>query len=182
MGESAPGAPSDLVVYQEILASVRPDWIIDTFDADGGRSRFWASMCDLLDHGKVLSLGAGAANDKPTHERLEYVSGKGIDETTQNWVRELVGDDSALVFLGGPSPRQRLVVEFEAFAPLVPVGSYVIVQDTVLNGHPVRPAFGPGPQEAIRQIKQRYPEFMSDLEIERSAVSFNPAGYFKRVR
>ncbi len=182
LGESAPGAPSDLVIYQEILASVRPDWIIDTFDADGGRSLFWASMCDLLDHGKVLSLGAGAASDKPTHERLEYVSGKGIDETTQNQVRELVGDDSALVFLGGPSPRQRLVVEFEAFAPLVPVGSYVIVQDTVLNGHPVWPAFGPGPQETIRQIKQRYPEFMSDLEIERSAISFNPAGYLKRVR
>ena len=42
--------------------------------------------------------------------------------------------------------------EFEVYSPLVPVGSYVIIEDTIVNGHPVWPGFGPGPFEAVKRI------------------------------
>ena len=40
----------------------------------------------------------------------------------------------------------------------------------------------PGPQEAIRLLKQDHPEFMSDLEVQRYALTLNANGFLKRVR
>ena len=51
-----------------------------------------------------------------------------------------------------PEDSRQRVREFELYAPLVPVGSYVIVEDTIVNGHPVWPGFGPGPMEAVKRI------------------------------
>ena len=64
----------------------------------------------------------------------------------------------------------------------MPVESYVIVEQSVVNGAPVWPAFGPGPQEAIRLLKQDHPEFMSDLEVQRYTLTLNANGFLKRVR
>ena len=49
-------APTDLFVYQELVTTVRPDWIIETGTAGGGRALFLASVCELLDHGQVISI------------------------------------------------------------------------------------------------------------------------------
>ena len=57
----------------------------------------------------------------------------------------LVGDGRALVILGTRGSRQRIKREFDLYAPLVPIGSYVVVEDTMVNGHPVWPGFGSGP-------------------------------------
>ena len=53
---ASPRRPADLFAYQEIIDRVRPDWIIETGTGDGGRALFLASICDLLDHGQVLSV------------------------------------------------------------------------------------------------------------------------------
>ena len=73
------------------------------------------------------------------------------------------------------------MVEFEAYAPLVPVGSYVIVDGTIVNGAPVWPGFGPGPAEAVKRIRAAHGEFMADLEVEKYSLTFNPDGYLKRL-
>ena len=44
----------------------------------------------------------------------------------------------------------------------MPVGSYVIVTDTVVNGRPVWPAFGPGPAEAVKRILAMHGDFVAD--------------------
>ena len=76
--------------------------------------------------------------------------------------REIVGDGRGLVVLGSCTDRASTNREFEAYAPLVPVGSYVVVTDTIVNGHPVWPAFGPGPAEAVKQVLSRHGEFVAD--------------------
>ena len=68
-------------------------------------------------------------------------------------VAQIVGDQpKGLVVLGSRGPRQRVLAEFETYSQFVSVGSYVIVEDTIVGGHPVWPSFGAGPGEAAKQI------------------------------
>ncbi|MSP52255.1 MAG: hypothetical protein EXQ91_07690 [Alphaproteobacteria bacterium] len=39
--------------------------------------------------------------------------------------------------------------ELTAGVPLLMPGDYLVVEDTIVNGHPVRPQFGPGSMEEI---------------------------------
>jgi cephalosporin hydroxylase len=97
-------------------------------------------------------------------------------------VQDLVGDaPKALVILGSRTKRDRTRREFEAYAPLVPVGSYVVIEHTALNGFPIDASFGPGPHEALRRILNVHGEFVADTERERHALTFNPGGFLKRI-
>ena len=84
--------------------------------------------------------------------------------------------------LGSRGNRQRMMAEFALYAPLVPLGSYVVMEDTIVNGHPVWPSFGPGPFEAARQSLAARDDFVPDLDLERAGLTFNPQGFLKRVR
>jgi cephalosporin hydroxylase len=97
-------------------------------------------------------------------------------------VRAITGEASnALVVLGSRTDVARTTQQFERYASLVPVGSFVVVEDTLVNGHPVWPGFGPGPHEAIARILARHPEFVQDTSRERHGLTFNPGGYLRRV-
>jgi cephalosporin hydroxylase len=181
LGQPVAAAPTDLVVYQEIIASVRPDWIIETGTFGGGRALFFASICDLLGHGRVVSVG----NDelaRPEHARVDYVVAPPHEPAAAEAVRAIVGDDpNALVLLGSRNGTPRLVNEFEMYAPLVRIGSYVIVENTIVNGHPVWPGYGPGPAEALRRILPEHGEFVQDTAWEKHALTFNPGGFLRRI-
>ena len=87
-----------------------------------------------------------------------------------------------MVVLGSLVDRHTTSEEFERYAPLVPVGSYVVIADTVVNGHPVWAGFGPGPAEAVKQILARNGNFAPDPKMEKYHLSFNPGGYLRRGR
>ena len=175
--------PGDLFAYQELVASLRPDWIVEVGARGGGRSAFLADVAELVGHGRVLSVDEADPADLPTHERITRVRGGTTDEATVAAVRRHVGDDArVLLILGSRQPRTTVQREFDAYAPLVPPGSYAIVEDTIVNGHPVWPDFGPGPAEAARQILAANPDFVVDPLMERYPPTFNPGGFLRRVR
>ena len=43
----------------------------------------------------------------------------------------------------------HVLAEMKLLRPLLSAGDYLIVEDSILNGHPVLPGWGPGPYEAI---------------------------------
>jgi cephalosporin hydroxylase len=183
LGRAHQSAPTDLLAYQQLITSVRPDWVIETGPGEGGRTLFLAGVCELADQGKVISIGEHLAEDLPIHPRITYVDGPPTAPVTVERVKGIVGPEPrALLLLGGRLSRQETEAQFEAYAPLVPVGSHVIVADTLVNGNPVWTAFGAGPFEAVRQILARHGEFAIDPEPERYSLTFNPGGFLKRVR
>lgn len=68
------------------------------------------------------------------------------------------------------------------FAPYVSKGSYLIVTDSNINGHPVFSDFGPGPFEAVQEFLEECDEFEVDPAREKHKLTFNPSGYLKRVK
>ena len=175
-------APTDLLAYQEIVSRVRPDWVIHIAGSDPARPSFLASICDLVGHGKVLSVGEPGGESTASHPRLLCCAGEPLDAGVRDHVHSLVPAGDAVVVLGACADRDATTAQFDAYADLVGVGSYVVVTDTVVNGHPVWPSYGPGPMEGLRQILNRNGHFVPDPEMEKYALSFNPGGFLRRVR
>jgi cephalosporin hydroxylase len=182
LGAPVRTAPTDLLAYQEIISRVRPEWVVDVGGSDPGRPTFLASICQLIGHGKVLSIGERDGEGQPPHPRLLCCPPEPLDASVRDHVHSLVGGGNAVVVLGTCAHRDATTAQFEAYADLVGVGSYVLVTDTVVNGHPVWTSFGPGPMEGIKQILNRNGDFVSDPEMEKYALSFNPGGFLRRVR
>ena len=67
-----------------------------------------------------------------------------------------------------------------AYAPLVTPGSYLVVEDTNLNGHPVDSDHGPGPAEAVAEFLERNDGFVRDESKEKFLLTFNPGGFLEK--
>jgi cephalosporin hydroxylase len=172
-------APTDLFVYQELVARLRPDWIIET-GAAPGQTLLFASICELLDHGEVVSIAATEPS-RVQHRRVHYVDGPPTSADTLERVRSLAGAATvALVVLGGATTANELVAEFAAYRSFVTPGSYAVIEHTAMNGRPVVTGPEDGPYEAVRRIVAGDREFVIDTELERYGLTFNPIGYLKR--
>jgi cephalosporin hydroxylase len=119
--------------------------------------------------------------DRPVHDRLRHLDGD-LDDATLSLLAEEVGSGSALVVLGREVDRDAVYADFLALSPLVSVGSYVVVTNTIVNGHPVWAGFGPGPAEAVKKIMTSHGDFVPDTTMEKYSLSYNPGGFLKRVR
>jgi cephalosporin hydroxylase len=115
-------------------------------------------------------------------ERVEFIKGSSTDPNIVAKVAKRVNGHKAVVILDSDHSKNHVLNELNAYAPLVNVGSYLIVQDTNLNGHPVKKDFGPGPMEAIEEFLATNKQFESDLSRERLLFTMHPKGYLKRIK
>ena len=74
-----------------------------------------------------------------------------------------------------------MLEELRLYATMVSEGSYLIVEDTNINGHPVFPSFGPGPYEAVTKFLAERSDFSPEREREKFLLTFNPRGYLKKL-
>jgi cephalosporin hydroxylase len=139
-----------------------------------------ASIFDQIGDGQVLSIDDRPVEKLAEHPRITYVRSDPADERTAAKVREIVGERPRALVILGAAKRAQVLAAFEHYAPLVPKGSYVVVEDTILNGNPVWTGFGPGPGEAVPTIVSES-DFEPDRSLERYALTFNPGGFLKRT-
>ena len=181
LGRPTHRAPTDLFVYQELIERLRPDWIVETRTGVGGLALFLASICDLVGGGLVLSIDGYPVGDPPEHSRITYLRGDPAAAGTAAQAREIVGQEPRALVILGAGTNSRVEAAFRNYAPFVPVGSYVVVEDTIIDANPVWPAFGRGPKSALPKILDEG-EFAQDPDLERLALTFNVGGFLKRVR
>lgn len=121
---------------------------------------------------------------RPAHPRITYLKGSSTAPEILKRVDAEVRSAAAgpvLVILDSDHHAEHVRAECELYGPLVTIGSYLIVEDTNINGHPIPWGEGPGPAEAVAGFLAEHPEFKADCSRERFLVTFNPGGYLKRV-
>jgi cephalosporin hydroxylase len=181
LGTQALKNPLDLWVYQEIMVETRPELVVETGTYRGGSALFLASVCDLLGTGEVVSIDIEPARDDyPAHPRITYLSGRSsTDPGVVAEVAERAAGKPVLVVLDSDHSQAHVEAELDAYAPLVPVGCYLVAEDS--NIGQIRKDLLPGPLEAVRAFLSRTKEFEIDRGREKFLVTFNPSGYLRRV-
>lgn len=180
--------PNDAWVIQEIISEVKPDYIIEAGTYRGGSAALWATILrEMNPAGHVITIdiedkSAKAREMDIAKKMVTFVIGSSTDPKVVAEIAEQVKGKRTLVILDSDHSRDHVLKELESYAPLVNVGSYIVVQDSNVNGHPVFHKHGPGPMEAIKAFLASVKNFEVDAERERLLHTTNPQGYLKRVR
>ena len=180
--------PNDAWIHQEIIAQVKPDFIVETGTWHGGSAALWATILQQVNpQGRIITIDindlAKAAKELPiVKDKVEFLIGSSVDPAIVAEVTKRVQGKKVLVILDSDHRKNHVLAEMKAYGPLVSKDSYMIVQDTNANGHPVLEKFGPGPMEAVEEFLATNDQFRPDHEAERLMFTMHPKGYLKRAR
>jgi cephalosporin hydroxylase len=183
LGTKLEKCPFDLWVYQEILYEIKPEIIVECGTYRGGSALYLASMCDLLNHGEVVTIDILERKNRPEHKRIEYILGSSTSSEVVEKVKgRIQGKSPVLVILDSDHEKEHVLNELNIYGEMVTRGSYLIVEDSNINGHPVKPEFGPGPMEAINEYMKNNSSYIVDKTKEKYFLTFNPQGYLRKVK
>ena len=173
----------DLWTIQETLAEIRPALLIESGTNRGGAALYYAHLFDLMGHGRVLTLDIAKMHEL-AHPRVEFLLGSSVSAPILDAVRtrvELAGGP-ILVILDSDHRDTHVLAELEAYARFVTPGSYVLVQDGVIDVLPIFAGDRPGPLPAIRRFLAQHPEFTVDqARCDRFLITQHPMGWLRRL-
>jgi cephalosporin hydroxylase len=187
LGVTALQNPNDAWIHQEIIVDVKPDFIVEAGTLYGGSAALWATVLQQVNaHGRVITIdikdqSAEAKKLPIVKQYVDFMIGSSTDPAIVGEITKRVGGRKVLVILDSDHSKDHVLAEMKAYAPLVSVGSYLIVQDTNINGHPVFTNFGPGPMEAVQEFLASNQQFKPDSNAERLMFTMHPKGYLKRI-
>ena len=198
MGRPIIQYPQDMIAMQEIIWEVQPDLIIETGIAHGGSLIYYASLLELIGKGEVLGIDIDirAHNRKeiekhPMYKRIKMIEGSSIsDEVAEKVKNEAKGKTSVLVSLDSNHTHAHVLRELELYSPLVTLGSYIVVFDTIVENLPEgyfsqkRPwGISNNPKTAVDEFLKTNNHFEIDHTIDNKLlISVAPGGYLKRVK
>jgi cephalosporin hydroxylase len=181
LGEPVRRSPADLLAYQELIVRLEPEHVIVT-GGDGQLPFYLASICELLGGGEVLHVAPADGGSGPSMPRLVRISGSPTDPAVADAVAErLAGSEANLVVLGAREESSDLVREFHLYSPYVPVGGYLVVENTIVGDGVVLSGDRNAPRRALKEILNSATDLVPDRTLEAYGASFNPEGYLRRL-
>lgn len=191
--------PNDIVATQEIIWRVKPDLIIETGVAHGGSLILSASMLELLGGDRRvigIDIDIRAHNRKeieahPLFKRIDLVEGSSIAPDIVAQVKKLsAGYKNVMVFLDSLHTHDHVAAELEIYAPMVTIGSYLVLPDTFIELFPKgyyahnRPwDVGNNPMTALRAFMKKNNDFEIDQELNgKLMITEAFDGYLRRVK
>ncbi len=117
------------------------------------------------------------------HPRIRLVEGSSTAPEVIAKVKALLPAAEGFVVLDSDHSEKHVYDEMKLYNEFVSVGSYMVVEDTNINGHPVVKWFGPGPMEAVDRFLKEDDRFQDDVAFwKRNYFSFHQYGWLKRVK
>ncbi len=212
MGRPIIQYPQDMIAMQELIWKIKPDLIIETGIAHGGSLIMNASLLALLDYCEAIENGLtldptnskrkvlGIDIDIRAHNRtaieahpmaslIHMIQGSSIASEVINQVHTFAANyNRVLVCLDSNHTHEHVLEELKAYAPLVSIGSYCCVFDTLIedmpsDAYPDRPwGYGNNPKTAVREYLKTHKEFENDKSIQNKLlITVATDGYLKRI-
>ncbi len=180
--------PMDMWIKQEIIQDIKPDVIVEAGTHRGGTALYYCMLMSVINpEGRVVTIDVESKAQQATSHPLFQKFGTSIigdsksDEVVRR-VAEIVRGKKVLVILDSWHEKNHVRREMEIYGKFVNPGSYMIVEDSNVNGHPVGPDYGPGPYEAIEDyMKTHAHEFMIDKAREKMRFTYFPNGFLKKI-
>lgn len=176
-------SPTDVWIYQEILYDLKPDVIVETGTFNGGSALFFASIFDLIGNGEIITVDIEDREGRPRHKRISYLLGSSVAQDVLDDIEKRISKkQKVMVVLDSDHSKNHVLNELRLYNKFVTPNNYLIVEDSNVNGHPVKPDFGPGPMEAIEEFLKESEDFTVDNDKEKYLLTFNPKGYLRKTR
>lgn len=193
--------PEDLLRVQEVIATVRPDVIIETGVAHGGSLVFYATLCKALGNGRVIGIdieirshNREAIEAHPLFDLIELIEGDSTDPATVSQVTERVSaGETTLILLDANHLKDHVLGELRAYADLVSLGSYFVVMDGIMEKLVGAPRTEPdwswnNPVSAIAEFLEEdsrfrgeEPPFAFNEGMVTERVTYWPRAFLRRV-
>jgi len=180
--------PLDMWNYQEIICERGIEWVLETGTRHGGSALFFADLLAARGaSGFVIPVDIDHNSLQiSTHPKLKLLRGDSTSPVTLNSIQELLPQTRGPMFviLDSDHRKAHVLRELEAYVPMMQRGDYLVVEDSCVNGHAVRPEFGPGPMEAIDEfIRGKGDLLVADTTREsKFGCTFAPRGYFTKKK
>ena len=189
MGVECQKSVSDMWNYQEILFELKPSLVIEFGTAVGGSALFFADIMRRIGEPfKVLSVDVTHGRLDPAARRdpdILFVESPSTVPAIAQRIQHLKSKFPGKIFaiLDSNHSMNHVLAEMKLLRPLLSAGDYLIVEDSMLNGHPVDPGWGPGPYEAIEAYEHEFPnDYTHDVAREKKfGWTQAPNGYLIRT-
>jgi cephalosporin hydroxylase len=181
--------PLDLWMMQQIIYETRPDFIVETGTFKGGSALYWAYTLNGmgLENSRVITadiqdLTATAAGNPLWKKYVTFFKASSTAPEIVSEIARRVKGHKVLVTLDSDHTAAYVLSEMRVYAPMVTPGSYLVVEDTHMDGVPTDPGFGPGPLAAVQKFLKEggSKDFEQDFSREAFVMTFNPGGWLKR--
>lgn len=182
LGASVLKGPADLWMYQEVIYDTKPDILIEAGTYKGGSAYYFASIFDLMNHGRVVTIDIIDFPERPKHDRITFLLGL-VHIRADSQVRPgshqagRAGDGGArLRSPQGACPERASPVQRLRHGGELPGRGGYQYQWT-----PRLPQLRPRAGEAVEEFLRENHHFVPDKSRERSGISYYPNGWLKRV-
>lgn len=178
--------PDDIVLQQEIMWTLKPARVVETGVARGGSLVLSASLMSMIGTTprvlgldiQILPHAHGSLKPWTDEGGIELFEGDSTSDAAISRVKTFINNVSepCLLILDSNHSHEHVFHELNSLAPLLPIGSIVIVADTIVeempeNYYPNRPwARGNNPYTAVQQFLQANPNYAMDLSWSRRSL------------
>ena len=178
--------PDDIVLQQEIMWSLKPTRVIETGVARGGSLALSSSLMEIAGYpSKVLGIdiqilphATEALKPWTVGGRIELLESDSTSSIAKKAVKDFLGgnETAALLVLDSNHSHEHVLSELQALAPMLPIGSIVIVADTIVEEmpqdyYPNRPwGRGSNPLTALNEFLSLNPNFQLDKRWSRRSL------------
>jgi cephalosporin hydroxylase len=151
--------PAALFKAAELIYKSKPDIIVETGTKFGGSACFYADCADV----EVVSVDVACPKPPKKHFLVTYLTGFSTSPSVLFFVEQQIAGKRVMVVLDSDHSKENVRAELEAYADMVSIGCYLIVEDLDQGG----------PREALNEWLPGHPDFRLELETEH--------GYLVRV-